>query len=452
MADTDQTTPVPPDVLTTFATLWSIASLFHIASYDHWDRGMLIVVAVVWLLLKPSSAGRLALVAASQLTVALVFAPFISNHWLFTAFVNAGIVASWAALAIRERSVHVEGPALYRMFAPTARWMVVVLYFYVVFHKLNADFFSLETSCGTDFYAHHLQRFPFLPEADWVSWSVIWGTVLVEAAIPILFVFRKTRHWGVMLGMAFHGMIAFNPKNPFYNFSSMLYAAYTLFLPPDFQKRLSTKTRRVTRIGVAATVAALALTMFDPEAFDGPLYVWAPYALSVMVVVFIALGPRLGDAPQSPRELFAFRRWWLAILPLVLFANGFMPYLGLKTETSFAMYSNLRTERGESNHFLVGKWTEFTDDYQYDFVKIVESNNPVLQKMADLDLLVPWFELRRIGSELQDTSVTYVRDGETVVVDRTGDDPELSKKIPLWKQKLLYFRPIDDAPHQTCHH
>lgn len=448
---TPNTAAVPTDVLTTFATLWSIASLFHIASYDHWDRGMLIVIAVVWLLLKPSSAGRLAILALAQVTVAAAFSPFISNHWFFTAFINLAILASWLSCAVRERSWQIDGSALYAMFAPPARAMLLVFYFYAVFHKLNADFFNVATSCGTDFYAHHMQRFPFLIEAGWVNWLVIVSTIAVEALVPMLLFSRKTRYWGVVLGMLFHAFIAFNPKSPFYNFSSMLFGAYALFLPADFLGRLTDAHLRRLKVAVPATVVALLLTMFDPPQFDGALYIWAFYGAAVIAVVFLALGLRLPAATLPARSILRPQRAWLAAFPLALLLNGFMPYLGLKTETSFAMYSNLRTELGQPNHFLVGSQFEIFD-YQRDFVRIVASSQPTLQAMADRGLLVSWFELHRLGSEVRDFSVTYIRDGVTVRLDKVTDDPALAEPIPAWKQSLLYFRPIGEDPRQRCYH
>ena len=40
------------------------------------------------------------------------------------------------------------------------------------------------------------------------------------------------------------------------------------------------------------------------------------------------------------------------MIPLVFFLNGISPYLGLKTEGSISMFSNLHVEGRTTNHFL----------------------------------------------------------------------------------------------------
>ena len=43
--------------------------------------------------------------------------------------------------------------------------------------------------------------------------------------------------------------------------------------------------------------------------------------------------------------------WWLG--PALIFVNAVSPYIGLKTQNSFTMYSNLQTENGRWNHALL---------------------------------------------------------------------------------------------------
>ena len=66
------------------------------------------------------------------------------------------------------------------------------------------------------------------------------------------------------------------------------------------------------------------------------------------------------------------------VLPALLVFDGINPYLGLKTDTAFAMYSNLRSEGGRTNHLI---WRHPLDlgNYQEDLVQIVESNDPPLK-------------------------------------------------------------------------
>jgi len=59
--------------------------------------------------------------------------------------------------------------------------------------------------------------------------------------------------------------------------------------------------------------------------------------------------------------------------PAVLFVSA-APYLGLKTESPIAMFSNLHTEGGISNHLLFSQ-PPYLFDYQSKVVKVLDTNN-----------------------------------------------------------------------------
>jgi len=46
---------------------------------------------------------------------------------------------------------------------------VLVPYFFAVFHKLNADWFDHEGSCGVVFHKPQLETLPFLPGSDFAA-------------------------------------------------------------------------------------------------------------------------------------------------------------------------------------------------------------------------------------------------------------------------------------------
>ena len=108
--------------------------------------------------------------------------------------------------------------------------------------------------------------------------------------------------------------------------------------------------------------------------FEASRNVWVVYA-GAMLSIFLATLRRNRIEFPSAGALLTVRTPGLLIIPALLFANGLMPYLGLKTETSFAMYSNLRTEGGYSNHWLLPASLQIWD-YQRDLVKIHRTSVP----------------------------------------------------------------------------
>jgi hypothetical protein len=139
------------------------------------------------------------------------------------------------------------------------------------------------------------------------------------------------------------------------------------------------------------------------------------------------------------------------VFPILVLLNGASPYLGLKTETSFAMFSNLATEGGRSNHlFLPASLQAFP--FQRDLVRIVASTDKQLAAMARQGLRVPFLQLRILVDRRPDASLVYERGGQAYHVASTKRDASLGRPTPLIVRKLFAFRPIRDTPRQPCGH
>ena len=486
----------------TFCVLWGLATLFHLVAKDPWPAPLLSTVlaaAALYLLHRPSEPHRLALLAVLQLCESWTTAPFISNHWLFTGLVNLTFLQAYARLAWAGRTFAVEPGTLYRTFAPIVRLELIILYFFAVFHKLNADFLDPQLSCAVHFYAAQLQSLPFA-----LAGAVpIYLTLAVEAAIPLLLCWSPTRNAGILLGLLFHAAVGFNPISEFYNFSSMIFALLFLFsslrldagwpprrlfesarwkaMPfsgkklsetppwvalrrardhiPSFPlKRESSGRGLNTRDGtqsfqpasksflaVGAVLVGLILLVALNDLIATPaelvLPLWGLYSAG-LILLFVLL-------PKSPpaRPAFSFRPWPVLLVPLLTVLNGCSPYLGLKTETAFAMYSNLRTEGGQSNHLLVPARVQLFG-FQRDLIEIKDSSSGFLASLARRKLMLPFFEVRALLQQHPTTSLTYER--------HTGSSAfpsaQLRQPIPWPLRKLLYFRPVASSGQQPCFH
>jgi len=181
-----------------------------------------------------------------------------------------------------------------------------------------------------------------------------------------------------------------------------------------------------------------------------PKIVWMVYGLVLIALVASTMRREAAGLQPIPRP-FALRYASLAILPLLMFFNGLAPYLGLKTEGSYSMFSNLRTEGGMSNHLIVRETLPLAG-YQDDLVAIVHSSDRKLQRYADQGYVLPYFEFRSYVSRRPDIAVTYLRHGVQRSITRIGDDPELSRPVSLIQRKLLAFKPVDMRPAVRCRH
>jgi hypothetical protein len=438
-----------------FASLWAAATLFHVGSFNQWREHVVLAVAAAWVLCRPGSVAAVATLALLQIERAAAFAPYISNHWLFTSLINAGLLLSVVYLMFRNRRLTVDRAELFATFAPAARMALIVLYFFVVFHKLNADFFDPVVSCGVTFYAAQLSRLPWLPASPVFHVGSIYATIAIEAAIPLMLCFARTRNIGILVGMLFHYVVAMNPISGFYNFSAMLFAMFALFAPQSLlsQPMIGSRAFRMGAVAVAVASGAIAvLVRVLPRTalpqLDLFLVLWDAYG-AALIVAFAAHIWRSGKAMSDQRtpRLFAMPARALLVVPIAVFLNGIMPYLGLKTETSWAMFSNLRTEGDRSNHWVIPVSTQVFD-FQRDLVQVTSSSDESLQWVAKRHQLIPYFEVRRHPA----ASVSYLRDGVEARFARVSDDPRFSGEIPLAMRKLLWFRPIDPDEHERCRH
>lgn len=479
--------------LTVFVFLWACQALVHQEFFQIWIRppmisGWIVTIAAVLVLLRPRAMLLFAVMLAASITYNVSKLPFVANHILVDSLIDFTILAALGWTLLR-RGVR-PGPLLeldprtaddvYARFAPVVRGMVIVMYSFAFVAKLNVDFLDANVSCTSVMYGRDiLHRFPFAPDTHWARVVSIWCTVVIEGAIPALLFFRRTRVAAIAIGLPFHLMLGVIGHR---TFSGLVYAAYFLFVDRRFLGALGFWSERIVgRLGVESTRRALTAarwlvpaaiatlvafaTMGISQAGVGPLrlpldripmLVWIFWSLVMMGVYFrgivSASAPTVptgstGSRPASPGLL-----WGMVGM---VFLNGMNPYVGLKTETSFTMYSNLRTEGGGTNHLFMPSFLRIAG-FQEDLVEVLDSSNPRLRVFAGGNYLLTYFEFRRLASGIEgDFTVTYLRNGDRrSFVRKEGfvSDPELVQPHPLLLAKLLYFRPVRKSNDGTCPH
>jgi hypothetical protein len=454
------------------AFTWAMAGLVHNGSAGDFVRVSVDIgftLAAFAVVLKPNSVRRFAIMLVALVPSMWAHAPYITNHWIIYAFGSAWFALAGIILALRERSLP-NGAAWLEMCAPALRIATLIVYFWVVFHKLNVSFFDPELSCAVEMFGWLAGKFG-IPVSPWMSPFAIWGTLLAEAAIPVLLAFRRTRLLGIAGGIVFHAMLGING---FFNFTAVVTSLYALFLDGEFGRQL-VALRSIPQV---ARASALLLAFARHRAtlwggcafFIGLMFLpgvmgWDPSRAAVVCrftseVLWLAytgialglLGLAWWNGQRSMGDAVSFRVRGLGWAVVVLFiVNGTSPYLGFKTENSFSMFANLRTEGPYWNHYFVPASVRVLD-YQDELVQIVRSSDPALAHSASNEGEWIYYQFHRHVAARPDISVVYRRGGETFDVARIGDDPVLSVPPSAWKQRWLWFRPVRSLERNRCSH
>lgn len=453
------------DRLAIFSALWAGAYLFHIVGYELFRTAypftLFTTIAAVWLLMNPRSTPLLAALAIAQLAEYWVQSPLRSNHTLIIALINAAIVLLMAQQMARRGRFFVDRQQLYAQLAFVIRWSVPIIYFWAGFHKLNTSFLNPDASCVAIYYQRMAGNYPILPQADWLVLAAIYGTIVIELGLALLFALRRTAFWAVLIGVGFHFVLGFDN---FRDFSWLMMTLYTVFIPDAvidtvrgaIKQRLPqgqfTRLLWVVVIGLGGLICVGLLpgmVWWRPQ--FAPPQVVLPFAFLVIVIWLPILWvwwrqPR----PSQPNRLGA-TPLGLALVVITLL-NGTGPYIGFKTNNSFDMYSNLRVEAG-SNHLLFpayGQWIDAPND----LVEILGArgdNVNALNHWRDEGFLLPFIEFRRLVYRDQPEYVAFVR-GEGEPQRLTPDTYEaiLGPPDPIWSQKFRLYGEVNMADVTPC--
>jgi hypothetical protein len=455
----------------------------HQATFDRWFHsplGGLLCGCAAALVLRPNRIGVLIVTAAVEFAYLLQGMPETANHLLFECLVCITWLLTYGVAAVTSRRRGATWWQLWRgelnephplgASLPPLKVALLLLYWLSVLHKLNYDFLDPEVSCASYMYRRVSEVLP-LPKAVWAEYLSIWGTLLAEAAVPALLLYRRTWRLGLVAALLFHLLLGFDPTPGIYSFTGLLYALFILLLPDEFvatagQELRALRARVGDRVLLYLRLAGLLLwgAILVNTALRGdrwsfgvgfPIFVlWALLVGTAYLVTLVRTPrtPALGPAPSPGSR----RRTpiWLWGLPCLVVLNGFNPYLGLRTQLSFSMFSNLRTEGGRSNHLFMPRLATLAP-YQDDLVEVLDSDTDSVLELKKQELLLPYFEFRQVVAEFMDVHITYRHHGEVRrfdCVDGNCNDPELATKYPRLLRAFFYFRPVDKGPKMHCRH
>lgn len=470
----------PSDGLVVFSVMWGMATMLSAASRYavlKFEQGVLAggltwvaLFTSVLLIMNPRKTVMLMLLSGIMIAQYLLRMPVSSNNQTIALFMNLAIFMSLAVQAWSARGAGLDREVPYEQLRVVARAVLAIMYFYGIFHKINTGFLDPAVSCATSLY-QPLTR-PFGLDDNIVGqYAAIMATFVIEG-IAIACLYWKRFFWvGLLLSLPFHYVIPISGFSWYMDFSSLVFALYMLSVPREVASGLySTGVWLVRRVPHfrAGTSAVLALAVTGCIA---GLFVLAEVALlhpgrsyyliwhSFWLLVWTAFGgvamllitrAAVLEVPYQTPVHHARQSWWVYALPTFLFISAASPYLGLKTETSIAMFSNLHTEGGVTNHLLFNK-PPYLFDYQANVARVIETNDRELSVSArnpGFALVEHDIAMRLSGDPRM--WITYEMNG--TVHERVTAETFPGHRPNWLERKLLDFKPVDWDRPKICTH
>lgn len=467
----------PSDGLVTFSVLWALALIFSVANHLEnltFRHGLTIALiewvilgAAVAVILRPRQTLLLWLLAGAMALQYVHRLPVASNNQTIAFFMNAAILtvvgielARWHGGAeTRERA--------YERLRIVARSLLATMYFFGIFHKINVDFLDPEVSCAVALYKPIVAHLG-LGDNLIGHYGAIATTFVLESVTLVCLYWRRYFAVGLILGLVFHYIIPISAYAWYMDFSSLVLALYVLSVPREVSVAFAARCSVLLARARAPTAGLSALLLFALVLAAGTVLVlgvaqlvpartpkmmwhsvwllcWAVVGGSGMVVL---TGAALAALPYRPAAM-PRQPLWLHAFGGVLFVSCLSPYVGLKTDSSITMFSNLHTEGGETNHLLLDR-PIYLFGYQRSVARIEGSSHSAMRKIADRRLSLVRFSLEEWMRVHPNEWVTFTMDG---VRHRQVVAADLAIKPRNWlERRLLVFKPVDHARPKVCSH
>ncbi len=269
------------------------------------------------------------------------------------------------------------GDDFFYSFAPVARVALLIMYMWAALQKLNHDYLNPDVSCAAKLHQEIAAYFgPLIPTADWALHGAIYGSFLFEIGIPILLYIPRTRFLGFIAAVWFHLWLAIHPAAGIFSFSTLILALLFLFLPGTWGESLQQlwnrqmqwlgrgdidkgrkRARWMVTLGFLITLIVQgSLYLVIERSYETfhkanriGFFTFFAWGCWIGGCYLVAAWKARGESLEFPNR---FRCNICCLALILVVANGAWPWIGGRTQTSFSMYSNLRSE-GEGNHLFL---------------------------------------------------------------------------------------------------
>ncbi len=306
--------------------------------------------------------------------------PRLANHSVLEFFTIAAVFfgLAWFVLFRKKLFPTPLTPTIFRL-------TLISIYWYAGFHKLNADYFNLQTSCAIsindliiDFATQTLEL-----KRNLVLKTLIVATFIVEMIVPFGLLFKNFRKSAAVILLLFHTYLSIRVFADFSSFAVFLLAGCLLdFSDKPLDKSIIRSFKIYSSLVIVAVLIETLLTVQAVPKTTSTIVHGLIYTIGVLFL-FISI---------FRTETIAYRisnsqRVALLCIPLAVTIWSIRPYFGLGNTANLTMFSNLITEKSRSNHFLIATNQTKITNWEEDYVEIVQMPNELKSEKLEGYLL-----------------------------------------------------------------
>lgn len=321
--------------------------------------------------------------------------PHVANHDMMMTFLSMGFLIIALSYLVKGQFIQIFTNLDY---LPLMRASLVIMYLFGTFHKINTSFLHVD-GCWRIFY----DTIPFMPQflLDPKIGLILggYGTLVLEAVAMVMLFFPKTKYYGMLIGMAFHFIIGVAGTGTVAHFSGLAFALHMSFLSKDapaqffkskFWLDINDTGKGMLYLRIPFVLCLLITILFSFVYMDivddvmrnelniGYAYIktmWWLFAVPIWLFVIL-----YGRTPEERPKDFMISKIWLAnIATVFLFVNSITAYTGIKSNADLGMFSNMRTEWNQTNHYIVRKpWALFPYLNKEYYVQVLDTSHPKL--------------------------------------------------------------------------
>ncbi len=249
--------------------------------------------------------------------------PWLPTHAFMEMLMFFAIFACYLLASIRQRTLDPDIGATYQNYAPFGRWLLIIMYFFGTFHKLNPVFLNPISSCAIPFLEGLPIPFSWQAQA-WLQYTAIYGTVIIELAAMLMLLTRRFKYYGMLVGMTLHLVIGISAYGTLAHFSTFALALHCLFLPDDAFSRFNKSVVISSKYKTANTLILATTTIVILQLYIGMNARWLQLNLlfglyAGLFMAFVLLFGKLPAGGERPRLMP--KTWIVNLLSIAFFIH-----------------------------------------------------------------------------------------------------------------------------------